>query len=101
MAHLLEALGRVGIDLGRQFPLENREQVLDEDAAPGHPLVVGTTTVVVGPVEPRPRKAVDEPAKESFVSDMHTQRDLGLLPVSTERPLSDKQTNQKPPVEIR
>jgi len=47
--------------------------------------------MVVRAVQSRRRKPGQKPVEQRFVADVHPQRDLGLLPVTTERALANQQ----------
>ena len=55
--------------------------------------------MVVGPVQLRARKALDQPVEQRLVAGVHAQRDLRLLAVAAERPLADQQADQHAAVE--
>jgi len=47
--------------------------------------------MVVRAVQSRRRKPGQKPVEQRFVADVHPQRDLWLLPVTTERALANQQ----------
>ena len=87
------------VELGGDAALEHRQDVLDERRPARHPLVVAAAAVPVGPVQARARKALDQPAKQRLVADVHAQGDLRLLAVAPERPLADQDADETAPVE--
>src|SRR5205807_9804421 len=75
--------------------------VPNEHRATRHPLVVGPPPMVVRAIEPGFRKAIDQPPEDRLVPNVHAERDLGLLPVASERPLAHYQADKDPPVVVR
>jgi hypothetical protein len=84
----------VFVEIAVEALLEDREHIVDKRRSPGHPLKIRSASVGIGAIETRMREAVDEPAEERLVADVHPQRDVGLPSISSERPLADQHTDQ-------
>ncbi len=89
------------IDVGMELTLEDGQQVVNQGFPARHPLVVRPPAMVVGPVEPRVRKAIEEPPEEGLVPDMHSEGHLGLLPVAAKGPFADQEPHEQAAVEVR
>ena len=57
--------------------------------------------MVIRTIEACARKALNEPSKQRFVTDVHAERYLWLLSVTPERPFADKQANHETALEVR
>jgi hypothetical protein len=90
----------VGVDVRRDRVLYGREHVLDQGAAAGHPLVVGTAAVVVRPVDLGPWEALGQPAEQRLVARVHAQRHLRLPSVAAEAALADEHADEDAPVQL-
>ena len=71
------------VEVGMELFLQNWEHVLDERNPTSHPLEVGPAPVVVRPVQPSLRKALQQPPQHGLVPNVHTERHLRLLSVAT------------------
>lgn len=100
LAHRPEAARRVRVQIVMKLPLEQRQELADKDRPPRHPLIVGTPAVVIWTVESRARKAGQEPAKERFMADVHSESYLRLLAIAAERALANQQPHDQAPLEI-
>jgi hypothetical protein len=56
--------------------------------------------VVVWPVKPTLREALDQPSEQRLVAGVHPKGHLRLLPVPSERPLSDQEANEDAALEV-
>ena len=101
LQHLPKARCGVAVDAVIQVPLEHRKDIPDERPATRHPLVVRPPAVVIRAVQPAVRKALDEPAEDGLMPDVHPERHLRLLPVPAERSLADQQAHDDPAIKVR
>ena len=54
----------------------------------------------VRPIEPGRGQPLQKPPEERLVTDVHTQRDVRLAPVTAERPLADQHADDHPAIEV-
>lgn len=84
----------MGIEVGSQPSLDEGQEVIAQERASGHPLVVVSAVVVVRPVEPATREGALEPIEHGLMAHVHSQRDLRLSSIPPEVAFSDEQSNQ-------
>jgi len=97
--HLLGPLPSMGVQAGETAP-ENRQQFVPERIATDHPLEVVSTSVVVWAVEFRARDLLNQPVKELFVPNVHSDSHLWLQTVPPEMAFSYKYANEKALIEF-
>ena len=88
--HIADSSTDMSVDPVGQHALDDRQYVLGQHLAAGHPLVVGTPAMVIGAIQAGTWEQLLQPAKDRFVPDMHPESDLRLLPIPAEVPLADK-----------
>ena len=98
--HFFVAFGAGGVQLRCQVFVEDGHENLAEVAAPGHPLEVVPTVVVVRAVELAAREGPLYPGEHGLMTDVHPQCHLGLSPIPPEVPFTDQQPDNEPFFEV-
>lgn len=89
----------MSIQFRGQVLLQDGEQLLDESPSAGHPLVIRSSGVVIGAVQPAGREVLLQPLKQRLVAGVHAQDNLRLAPVAPERTLADEQPDDQATLE--
>jgi hypothetical protein len=99
-SHLFNPLSHMSVN---QFKVgeEDRQQALSKGYAPCHPLVVAPATMMIRTVELGTWDYLDEPLEELFVSNMHSQGDLGLAAIAAKMSFANQDANQEALFEFR
>ena len=88
------------VKLRAKQALKQRQQVVPEIGAAGHPLVEVSAVVVIRAVQLPSRKGSLQPTEEGFVPDVHFQCHLRLTTVSAEVTFADQDPGEKTELEV-
>jgi hypothetical protein len=91
----------VGVERWTEIAVEQRHQLLTEEHAACHPLVVVAAAVGVRAIELALRKACHQPLEDLRVSGVHAERHVGLSAVAAEVSFPDEEADQEADIEVR
>jgi hypothetical protein len=91
----------MAVEIRRQPSVEDRHEFIAEERAPGHPLKVVSSAVVIRAIEAPSGKGPLEPPEDLLVRDVHPEGHLRLAAIAIEVILSDHEPDEESDVDLR